>query len=365
MSGRESQSQRIALMAVTAIALYLCWRMAEPFIQVMIWAAVLAMLFYPACRFLQARTRRPALSAALSVLLVLVTVIAPLTFVGVAVVHQATDLVYRSREFLQTVRDDPESQARWKAVLDAVKQNVDIDQMLSSDDLRQRVSSLGQRLLAGSASLLGGLFGVLTSMVLVVFTLYYLFRDGERIVKRLPDIIPLPRDESLAIMARTTEIVSASVYGVLVIAMIQGTLGGLAFWALGIPSALLWGVVMIIMSTVPMAGSALVWAPAAIYLVLTHHYAKAAILLVFGVGVIGTVDNVLRPRLVGSRTRMNELFIFFSVLGGLSAFGILGLLIGPVILGITIALLDVFRRGAQTSTAAARSTATPTPRPAR
>jgi len=352
MSERDRQSQWVALMAVTAVALYLCWRMVEPFIRVLIWAAVLAMLFYPACRFLQVRTRRPALSAALSVLLVLVTVIAPLTFVGVAVVHQATDLVYRAQEFLQAARADPESQARWKAVLEALKHNVDVEQMLSSDELRQKVSSLGQRLLEGSASILGGLFGLLTSMVLVVFTLYYLFRDGERIVKRLPDIIPLPRDESLAIMRRTNEIISASVYGVLVIAMIQGTLGGLMFWALGIPSALLWGVVMIIMSTVPMAGSALVWAPAAIFLVLTNHYGKAAILLVFGVGVIGTVDNLLRPRLVGSKTRMNELFIFFSVLGGLSAFGILGLLIGPVILGITIALLDVFRRGAQASPAA-------------
>ncbi len=365
MSERDSQSQWVALMAATALALFLCWRMAQPFIQVLVWATVLTALFNPACRFIHARTGRPSLSAALSVLLVLLTVIAPLVFVGVAVVHQASNAVYRFQDFLQAARDDPDTRARFQPVLDALKQHVDVDQLLSSEGLQRQASRLGERLLQGSASILGGLFGILTSMVLTIFTMYYLFRDGDRIVERLPDIIPLPRDESLAIMRRTTEIISASVYGVLVIAMIQGTLGGLMFWALGIPSALLWAVVMVIMSTVPMAGSALVWAPAATWLILTNHYGKAAILLVWGVGVIGTIDNLLRPRLVGSKARMHELFIFFSVLGGLSAFGILGLLIGPVILAITIALLDVFRRGAQTAPTATPTAATPTPRPAR
>jgi predicted PurR-regulated permease PerM len=316
------------------------------------------MLFYPAHCFFRRRTGRPSVSAALSVLLVLVTVIAPLVFVGVVGARQAAQALYRVQEFLQAVRDDPETRARIQPLLDALKQNVDVDKLLSSDELRQQASNIGQRLLQGSAVLLGGLFGFLISMLMTIFTMYYLFRDGDRIVERLPGVLPLPRDESLAIMKRTNEIITASVYGVLVIAVIQGALGGLMFWALGIPSALLWAVIMIIMSTVPMAGSALVWAPAAVYLVLLHQYGKAGVLLAWGIGVIGTVDNFLRPRLVSSRTQMHELSVFFSVLGGLAAFGVLGLLIGPVILAITLALLDVFQHGA-------RSTATPTPRPAR
>ena len=117
------------------------------------------------------------------------------------------------------------------------------------------------------------------------------------------------------------------------------------FWILGIPSALVWAVIMTLLCMIPMAGSALVWAPAAIYLGLTGAYAKAGVLFLFGILVIGTVDNFLRPRLVGGKTKMNELFIFFSVLGGLKVFGIVGILVGPVVLAITLALLEVFRRG--------------------
>jgi predicted PurR-regulated permease PerM len=139
-------------------------------------------------------------------------------------------------------------------------------------------------------------------------------------------------------------VIAASVYGVLVIAVIQGILGGLAFWALGLPSPLLWGVVMIFLSMIPMAGSFVVWVPAAGYLGLSGHWGKALILAVWGTFVIGTVDNFLRPKLVGERTKLHELFIFFSVLGGLQVFGVIGLVLGPVIVAVTIALLDVLRQ---------------------
>jgi predicted PurR-regulated permease PerM len=173
--------------------------------------------------------------------------------------------------------------------------------------------------------------------------MYYLFRDGERIMRALPEMLPLERSQSEAIFARTRDVISASLYGVLVIAIIQGALGGLAFWALDLPSAIVWAVVMTFLSMIPMAGSFLVWVPAAIYLGITGHWGKALILVAWGTLVIGTVDNFLRPKLVGERTRLHELFIFFSVLGGLKVFGVLGIVLGPVVLAITLALLDVFR----------------------
>jgi predicted PurR-regulated permease PerM len=130
---------------------------------------------------------------------------------------------------------------------------------------------------------------------------------------------------------------------VLVIAVIQGVLGGLAFWVLGLPSPLLWGVVMIFLSMIPMAGAFIVWVPAAIYLAITGHWVSALILTVWGALVIGSIDNFLRPKLVGEKTRLHELLVFFSVLGGLQVFGVIGLVLGPVIVAITIALLDVLR----------------------
>jgi predicted PurR-regulated permease PerM len=158
------------------------------------------------------------------------------------------------------------------------------------------------------------------------------------------NVMPLDDRRAREIIDRTQEVISASVYGVLVIALIQGTLGGIAFWALGLPSALLWGVVMVFLSMIPMAGAFVVWVPAALYLVITGAWGKAIILTVWGALVIGSVDNFLRPKLVGEKTRLHELLIFFSVLGGLQVFGVIGLVLGPVVVAITIALLDVLRR---------------------
>jgi predicted PurR-regulated permease PerM len=144
-------------------------------------------------------------------------------------------------------------------------------------------------------------------------------------------------------MTRTREVIDASVYGVITVAVIQGALGGLAFWALGLPSAIIWGVVMVFLSMVPMLGAFLVWVPAAIYLALTGQYVKAVILVLWGTLVIGMIDNFLRPKLVGGRTRLHELLIFFAVLGGLNVFGVLGVVLGPVVLAITLSLIDVYK----------------------
>jgi predicted PurR-regulated permease PerM len=131
---------------------------------------------------------------------------------------------------------------------------------------------------------------------------------------------------------------------VIVIAMIQGTLGGLAFAALGLPSAVVWGVAMFFLSMIPMVGSSVIWVPTAIYLAMSGHWGKALALALWGALVIGTVDNFLRPKLVGERAGLHELLIFFSVLGGIQIWGPLGLVLGPVIIAVTLALFDIFKR---------------------
>jgi predicted PurR-regulated permease PerM len=190
---------------------------------------------------------------------------------------------------------------------------------------------------------LGGAIAILVQMIFVVFTMYYLFRDADRIFAAIRDALPLEKKQAEAILARTRDVVGASVYGVFSIAIVQGALGGLAFWVLGLPSAIVWGVAMIFLSMIPMLGAFIVWVPAAIYLFATGHYVKGVVLVLWGTLVIGMIDNFLRPKLVGGRTKLHELLIFFAVLGGLQVFGVLGIVLGPVVLAITLALVDVFR----------------------
>jgi predicted PurR-regulated permease PerM len=199
------------------------------------------------------------------------------------------------------------------------------------------------RLLGTSLNLMGNIASGIVQAFFVLFTMYYLFKDGDKIVDRLPEALPLSREQSDAIILRTKEVVGASVYGVVTIAMIQGILGGIMFWILGIPSPLLWAVLMAFVCMIPVAGSFLVWLPLSIYLMVTGHWTKAIVLILWGALIISTVDNLLRPKLVGTQTKLHELFVFFSVLGGISVFGLLGIVLGPVVLAITLGLLQTFQ----------------------
>src|SRR5688500_11768542 len=345
---RGRQARWIGLVAATLVALYLCWKMLLPFVEVVLWAVVLVIVFFPVHRRILRRVGSPGWSAVLSCLLVIVVLLVPLTLLTFAVVNELADFA----QALQPKTDgaggtagaaagllDPNSPyvgrlVRW------VGQYVDVNKFVSQEFIAERLKGVSGAIAARTLGFVGGAVGFVVEVFFVIFTMYYLFRDGERMREAAYDVMPLNDEKAGEILTRTGEVISASVYGVLVIAVIQGVLGGLAFWVLGLPSPLLWGVVMIFLSMIPMAGAFIVWVPAALYLVVTGDWGKAIILTVWGALVIGSIDNFLRPKLVGERTRLHELLVFFSVLGGLQVFGVIGLVLGPVIVAITIALLD-------------------------
>ncbi|HEX4899985.1 MAG TPA: AI-2E family transporter, partial [Pyrinomonadaceae bacterium] len=213
----------------------------------------------------------------------------------------------------------------------------------SRDFAVEQIKTAGANLLGQSLGLVGNIIGAIVKAFFVIITMYYLFRDGDRIVLALPGVLPLSNNQSEAILARIRQVVSASVYGVVTIAMIQGLLGGLAFWILGVPSPVLWGTLLAFVCMIPIAGSFMVWLPAAIYLVVTGHWTKAILLTIWGALVISTIDNFLRPKLISNQTKLHELLVLFSVLGGISVFGLLGIVLGPVVLAITLGLLETFK----------------------
>ncbi len=341
MKEQRNQVRSIALVAAAAIAFYLCWLMLQPFIEVLLWAAVLVVVFHPVHMRLAARTKSSGWSAALSSLLVIATILIPLTLVTWAVVNEVANVAQNVQDNVSSLLD-PNSPSTGRA-LKWLGQYVNVEQLRSQEYLVERLKNLSGQIAGRTLGVVGGLVGAVVEIFFVIFTMYYLFRDGDKIIDWLRDILPLEKAQSQEIFTRTRDVISASVYGVVAIGTVQGALGGLMFWLLGLPSALVWGVVMIFMSMIPMLGSFVVWVPAAIFLAATGHWAKAAILTAWGALVIGSIDNFLRPKLVGEKTKLHELLIFFSVLGGLQVFGVLGLVVGPVIVAVTLALLDVFR----------------------
>jgi len=341
MKEQVNQARWIALLAATGVALYLCWLMLRPFITVLEWAAVLVIVFYPVHKRLAKKIKRRGLSAMLSSTLVIVIIVVPLLLVTMALAKElagaANDLPAQLTQLMDPEVSIVGRASRW------IQNHVAIDAARSQEFVVEQLKPAGTALLGQSLGLVGNMLGAIVKAFFVIITMYYLFRDGDKIVQTLPGALPLNNNQSEAMFARVRKVISASVYGVVTIAMLQGLLGGLAFWALGVPSPILWGTVLAFVCMIPIAGSFFVWLPASLYLILTGHLTKGIILILWGALVISTIDNFLRPKLIKNQTRLHELFVFFSVLGGMSVFGLLGIVLGPVVLAITLGLLDTFK----------------------
>lgn len=336
----------ILLLAMLAGVLYLCGKVLLPFLSVLLWAGVFAVLFQPTYQKVLSRTPRSrSLAAAYTTALVFFVIILPILGLGLAVSTEVQDLVrHGPTRLLQWFQHpDPRYAHFVQRGMQILEHRFGVSEDQVRDQVQQMATHLSSILVEGTMNVVGGLIEFVVALAMILFTLYYCFRDGERMVAVLSDWIPLERSRSQALLQRIAELIHASVYGVVVLAMVQGALGGLAFWVLGLPSPLLWALIMAMLATIPMLGTFVVWVPAALYLGMQGYIGGAVALCLWGTLVIGTSDNLLRPVLVGQRTQMHELLIFFSVLGGLDAFGVLGILMGPVLMALATALLSAFR----------------------
>jgi predicted PurR-regulated permease PerM len=207
----------------------------------------------------------------------------------------------------------------------------------------ETLSQVGQALASQALNVGQDTLRFVASVGVMLYVLFFLFRDGPRIGHDIRLSLPFSPAVSDALIARFAEVVRATVKGNVIIATLQGTIGGVTFWLLGIPGALVWGAIMVFLSLLPAIGAALVWAPWALYLVLSGNWLSGGILVVVGVAVIGLVDNLLRPPLVGNASRLPDYVVLVSTLGGLALFGINGFVIGPLIAALFVACWTLFR----------------------
>ncbi|HMB93613.1 MAG TPA: AI-2E family transporter [Rhodothermales bacterium] len=313
------------------------------FVQPIFWAAVLAVLFRPVHqRVLDRFGGRETLASVLTLLLILVIVILPLFLIGLAVANEATGLYQRisSGEIdLQEPLDAFRSQLPLVTdLLDRV--GVDIEKIRQGlSDAAVTVSSY----LASQALVIGQNALRFTVMFfLMLYLLFFFLRDGDRLLNALVRALPLGDTRERLLFSRFAEVSRATIKGTFVVAIVQGTLGGLIFWILGINAAVFWGVIMAVLSLLPAVGSAIIWLPAAIILMVTGSVVKGIILIVVGALIIGMVDNVLRPVLVGRDTKMADYLILLTTLGGLAVFGISGFVIGPIIAALFLSVWEMF-----------------------
>jgi predicted PurR-regulated permease PerM len=305
----------------------------------LVWAAILAMTLHPLQRQLEARMGPTWAAVLMTAATFLVIVLPVVTFVSVL----AQDLP-EALEYVQSLpqRATPE---KIRSVWDLLRKRSPVP---LPDDVTMVVADAAQRVVTFLAPRVGALVAnfaaVLGSLMVMVFALFFMLRDSGRFGALLRRMLPFDEAERERLIAETRDLVIASVGAGLTVAAVQGFIGGVAFWALGVDGAAAWGVVMAMCALIPIVGAALVWAPVAVWWLFTGEIVRGVILIGIGAGVIGMADNILRPLLLSGRTSTNGLIIFLGLLGGVSAFGFVGLVLGPIVLVTAGSLIDTLTR---------------------
>lgn len=332
------------LLLLVAVSVALAWILL-PFYGAILWGAIIALLFVPVYRwFLMRLNQRRNPAALLTLLMVLIIVILPFALITAALAREAS-LVY---ERLQSRELDPALYLR--GVFDALPQWIStlLDRvgLIDFDAAQQRFADAltkGSQFIATQAFSIGqNTFEFVVSLFITLYLAFFLVRDGDYVARAVRRALPLAPEHKQALIAKFTTVIRATVKGNLLVAAIQGALGGIAFWFLGIGGAVLWAVLMAFLSLLPAIGAGLVWVPVALYFLLTGALWQGIALIVYGVLVIGLVDNLLRPILVGKDTRMPDYVVMITTLGGMAVFGINGFVLGPMIAAMFIAVWEIY-----------------------
>jgi predicted PurR-regulated permease PerM len=337
--------QRVFFIALVALFVYLIYLIFSPFLVPLGWAVVFTIMFLPVHQRIRRRIRGANRAALLSTLLLTAVIIIPGLFVLGAFTVQAVETAQWAqnqwREGGTSLRDFLERTLPLERILDwLAERNISEEEVTNL--ITQKLQQLAGFIAAQTGRMLRNLVFLFFDLFVTLFATFYLFRDGGAMLHRLRRALPLDDTVREGLFYIAQNVLYASVFSGLVVAAVQGGLGGLLFWLVGLGAPVLWGIVMAFLSLLPVVGAWMVWVPAAIYLLVTGEYVKAVVLLAAGAVIISMVDNVLRPILLSGRAQMNGLLVFISILGGIAAFGLLGIVLGPILVALATALLEFY-----------------------
>jgi predicted PurR-regulated permease PerM len=339
------------LLLVVAVSLAFAW-ILWPFYGAVLWGTVTAIVFTPLHRRLRSALGwRPNLAAFATVAIIVVLVILPLTLIVISVLQEAYGTYERFKSgelnvgsyLAQVIGVMP----AW--VRDLIQRFVPTNLGSAQEGLLAGLTTGGRFVAAQAVNIGQSTFDFIVSLFVMLYLLFFLLRDGDDLLRRVRDAIPLRADQQRALLAKFTVVVRATVKGGVVVALLQGALGGLIFWFLDIRAALLWAAVMALLALLPVVGAGLIWVPVAIYLLATGAIWQGLVLVLYGALVISLVDNILRPVLIGQDTRIPDYMVLISTLGGIAVFGVHGFIIGPLIAAMFIAVWDIFSASRQSS----------------
>lgn len=339
------KSENILTLLLSALIGYLLYLIMAPFLTPIFWAIVLVILFFPYFRWIQKHIVKSkpwaSLLACVSIALFLIL---PMAFIGAALVNELYNLYQWAENYLADIT----SRAHQTPVFifpyleKYLGKYIDVSSIdlrnIFANTLREVATVAGE----GIKGFIKSFAELIVNLFLAFFTMYFLFKDGDKLLNLVKDLMPISKHDRDRIIEKNRDVISSTMYGGVLVGVVQGALGGIAFFFLDLPGPLLWGFVMFIFSFLPSVGTAMIWGPAVIYLLIIGSYGKGIFLAIWGTFVIGLVDNLLRPYIVSGKTNLHPMLLFFSILGAVNVFGFIGVIAGPVILSIAQAVIEIY-----------------------
>jgi predicted PurR-regulated permease PerM len=333
--------------ALIVIACFLFYYIFRPFLASIIWGAILAGIFHPLNALFARRMKRRNLRALIMCIIVVAVIIVPAVFLAIGLVGEVVDGFPKLREAVEAGQLDfvlrPEAYGWNEKVKEFMGRYTDASQFDIESMITANMQRLTTYLLQQVSNFIGNFSAAIVSFAFTVLSMFFFFRDGDRLVVRLKELLPMSDELKESLSTRLKEVIEASIYGGVLVAAVQGILGGIIFWATGLPSPIFWGTVMAILSLIPIVGPYLIYLPAAAILFIGGSWVRGTIVLGLGILVVSQSDNLLRPIIISSRTKIHTLVLFFSIVGGLKAFGLLGILLGPVIASVVFTFVEIYK----------------------
>ncbi|MDP3916713.1 MAG: AI-2E family transporter [Nanoarchaeota archaeon] len=314
-----------SFLGITILSIYLI----KSYIITIIGAILLSYIFYPMYTTIRKKIKNKKVSSLLTTILVVILIIVPLVFAANALINESVNFFYHTKDLNISSLEDK--------VSDYLDSDINIGSYIS-----ENLNKISLSIARSTSEFVVSLPKKILEIFVMLFLMFFLFLGGEDLVKKLKKHIPLRSKQKEELANKFSSIIYASVYGMIVTAFVQGAVGAIGYWIFGMESPILWGLVTVVVAILPFVGAALIWLPASIYMLISGETFNGLGLLFYGIFIISTIDNIIRPSIVGSKAKIHPALVLLGVLGGIELFGFLGIIIGPLVLSILTIFIELY-----------------------
>lgn len=328
---------------ITLVLGYLTFQIMSPFLSAIMWAIVISIIFYPIFSFIIRFVKQSSIASLLTLIVILIILFGPFSYLAYLLTQEVLSLI----EKMESGSFDS-----LKALLKHPAANTLVNKLLSLFNITEQelqkavvdnITKIGKESVGLVTSGVGNVVSVAINFVFTLLSIFFFLSDGPMFIEAIGNFMPFSKKQKEKLMQQTKDVIVSTMYGGVTVAVAQGIIGGVAFAILAIPSPVLWGVSMFMASFIPMIGTAVIWVPAAGYLLFSGFYWKGVALVLIGIFAISSVDNIIRPLIMKGKMKMPTIAIFFSILGGIKLFGFIGLIMGPLVLALFVSVFEIFR----------------------